>query len=542
MGNDKESLDNQHVELAEAAQGSIDTKSIVHDGRAATALEHSMSLREAVRVYWKAIFWSALLSTSVIMEGYDIVLVTSLYAQPAFARKYGTYHPGAGYQLAGAWQSALGLAPMIGAIFGAFGNGWLTHRFGYRRVLIASLVSIIALIFLLFFAVNPEMLLAGLVLCGVPWGIFATMAPAYASEVCPLPLRGYLAAYVNLCWALGQLVAAGVLEGLVNRMDEWAYRIPFAVQWVWPLPLLALLWFAPESPWWFVRNGQLVEAKRSLQRLASRSADIDMSQVIAMMVHTNHLEMEAESGTSYMDCFRRTDLYRTEIVCLVFAVQVWSGSSLGGTPVYFFEQAGLSSDNAFKFSCGGLGLASLGTIVSWFLLSAFGRRTLYVWGLAICTACMLVVGIIAAVAGQGTTSSYTQAGFVLAWLLTYYLTVGPVCYAIISETSATRLRSKSICLARNAYYVSQIIGNVIEPYMVNPTEANWHGKAGFFWAGTCLVSFVWAFFRLPETKDRTFEELDILFAKKVPAREFGRASIDAYAAEPESQIRLQARQ
>lgn len=52
--------------------------------------------------------------------------------------------------------------------------------------------------------------------------------------------------------------------------------------------------------------------------------------------------------------------------------------------------------------------------------------------LAICAACIIIIGVVAAAAGQGTTSSYTQAGFVLAWLLTYYLTVGPVCYAIIT--------------------------------------------------------------------------------------------------------------
>lgn len=80
MDDDKESLDNQHVELAEAAQRGINTTSIIHDGRAATALEHSMTVREAVRIYWNTIFWSALVSISVIIEGYNIVLITSLYA------------------------------------------------------------------------------------------------------------------------------------------------------------------------------------------------------------------------------------------------------------------------------------------------------------------------------------------------------------------------------------------------------------------------------------------------------------------------------
>jgi len=62
-------------------------------------------------------------------------------------------------------------------------NGWLTHKFGYRKVLVVSLMAITAFIFPLFFAPSLAVLLVGLILCGVPWGVFATMAPAYASEI-----------------------------------------------------------------------------------------------------------------------------------------------------------------------------------------------------------------------------------------------------------------------------------------------------------------------------------------------------------------------
>lgn len=160
--------------------------------------EHSLSFLQAIRKYPKAVFWSVLLSTSIIMEGYDIVLISSFYAQPAFSRRYGTFDPVSNtYQISASWQNGLSNAISVGTIIGAFANGYFTHKFGYRKVLLASLLSMIVFIFLTFFAPNLGVLLAGEFLCGIPWGVFATQSPAYASEVAPLALRGYLTVYVS---------------------------------------------------------------------------------------------------------------------------------------------------------------------------------------------------------------------------------------------------------------------------------------------------------------------------------------------------------
>ena len=106
-------------------------------------------------------------------------------------------------------------------------NGYLVGLYGQKRVLLGSLIALSAFIFLTFFAPNISVLAAGEVLCGLPWGVFATIAPAYASEVLPLSLRVYLTSYTNMCFIMGQLIAAGVLDGLVHLTSEWSYRIPF---------------------------------------------------------------------------------------------------------------------------------------------------------------------------------------------------------------------------------------------------------------------------------------------------------------------------
>ncbi|KAK0371609.1 maltose permease MAL31 [Colletotrichum paranaense] len=492
--------------------------------------EHKLGFMEAIRRYPKAAMWSVLVSAAIIMEGYDIVLISSFFAQPAFKRHYGEYLPSKGtYEITASWQNGLSNAVSVGTIIGAFANGYFTHRFGYRKVLLASLASIVAFIFISFFSPNLPVLLVGQFLCGIPWGVFATTAPAYASEVCPMALRGYLTVFVNLCWALGQLISAGVQAGFSDGSNQWSYRVPFAIQWVWPLPLFAVLWFAPESPWHFVRLGDYEQAEKSVLRLGSASEAVNSKQKVAMMIHTNEIEQQMDEGTSYLDCFRGVDLRRTEIACMAFAAQPFCGSAMGGTPTYFFVQAGLPESISFRMSVGGLGIASVGTIVSWGLLGRFGRRTLYLWGLGALALILLVVGAISAGAPNSDGANYAQAGMMLGWLGVYYLTVGPICYAIISEVSSTRLRNKSVCLSRIAYYIAQIVCNVINPYMLNPTAGDWRGKTGFFWGGCAFVFFIWTFFRLPETKDKTFEELDILFARRVKASKFASYRVDAYA-------------
>lgn len=65
---------------------------------------------------------------------------------------------------------------------------------------------------------------------------------------------------------------------------------------------------------------------------------------------------------------------------------------------------------------------------------------------------------------------------------------------------------------------------------MNPVEWNFLGKTGFFWGGTAFCIFIWSYFRLPEVKGRTYEELDILFMNGVPARMFATTQVDPYAA------------
>lgn len=106
----------------------------------------------------------------------------------------------------------------------------------------ASLIFLTGIIAVFFTAPNIQVLLVAEILAGIPWGelsissdltlgVFQTLCITYASEVCPVALRGYLTCYVNMCWGIGQLVGVGVIKAMIGRDDEWAYRLPYALQW-----------------------------------------------------------------------------------------------------------------------------------------------------------------------------------------------------------------------------------------------------------------------------------------------------------------------
>lgn len=314
---------------------------------------------------------------------------------------------------------------------------------------------------------------------------------------------------------------------MLSYTSEWSWRVPLAIQWVWPLPIFIAVAFAPESPWWLVKKGRIAEAEKSLTRLSNRSI-AECRKTLAQIEHTIEMESHMQEDASYLGCFKGTNRRRTEICMIVFAGQQLSGATFAYVPTYFFLQAGISTSNSFSIAIASTSMAFVGTCISWVLLTYFGRRTLYGLGMTALSTAMIIVGVCSA-ASSTAGAMWAQVAFVLVWKLIYSLTVGPICYAIISETSAVRLRPQTVVIARNAYAMVQILAGILNPYMLNPIEWNWKGKSGFFWAGTSACVAVWSYFRLPETKGRTYEELDLLFDRKISARKFASTRVDAYA-------------
>ncbi|OCL12824.1 sugar transporter [Glonium stellatum] len=514
--------------------------SIATEAKRAARTERQMTLWQGLRLYPKAIGWSLLLSLTLVMEGFDITLISSFYAFPSFKRNYGHLSPNGTYQIATSWQAALTNGALVGEIIGLFINGVLCDRFGNRRTMVGCLALLSGFIFISVFAKSPGVLLASQILCGIPWGVFQTLSITYAAECVPVALRAYLTSGVNLCWLIGQLISVGTLRCFTHSTSPWSYRIPFALQWMWAVPILVGILFAPESPWWLVRHERPEDARRALLRLTSSSAaaatdssgsgskaaaappTFNVDETVAMMQHTNAVEKYLSEGTSYVSCFRGSDLRRTEIACGVWMTQSICGV-MTGYATYFYTQAGLATDKAFTLSTAMYGAGIAGVVLSWFLMRVAGRRTLYLWGAALCAAVLGVAGCVGTRReGASPAVGWALGSLVVLTTFVYDSSIGPICYSLVAEIPSTRLRVKTVVLARVAYNVLSIITNVLMPQLLNPNAWNWKGKTCFLWAAGAGLAWVWCFFRLPEPKGLTYMELDLLFEKKADARKFSR--------------------
>lgn len=286
------------------------------------------------------------------MESYDVFLIGNFIALPAFARRYGVYDAASDkYLIVPSWQSALQMAGQLGALIGVFLAGPLTSRIGYRWATIVGLIAMNATIFIMFFADSLPVYSVAQLLEGLPWGIFIANAPAYCSEIVPMRLRAPATQCLQMFWAIGSIIVGAVTYHYNTQNDSNAYRyvgearprltqnrIPTALQWMFLTPLMVLMFFAPESPWWLVRRGRLEEAKKSVERLGRRSRIAEISgETVSMMRRVIDMEAHA-TAPKYIELFKGTDLRRTLIVAGVYAAQNLTGNLIANQAVYFFER------------------------------------------------------------------------------------------------------------------------------------------------------------------------------------------------------------
>lgn len=240
------------------------------------------------------------------------------------------------------------------------------------------------------------------------------------------------------------------------------------------------------------------------------------------------------------DCLRYLDrtnpLWNKHYGLFVSSPNAWAFLLLTPSSAYFMQKAGLPVVQSFNMSMISLALGLVGTAGSWVLMQKLGRRTIHFSGGCMLFLILIVVG---SCSFAGTkASNWAIGGVLIFFVFVYDFTIGPITYSIVAEMSSTRLKAKTIVLARACYNTSNIAVNVLTNYQLADANWAWGAKTAFFWAGTCGLVVIWTYFRLPEPKGRTYGELDMLFEQRVSARKFSSTHVDPYGHAASAEAKL----
>ncbi|XWW94608.1 hypothetical protein V2A60_002553 [Cordyceps javanica] len=483
--------------------------------------EHGhLTLWQAIKK-WKRVFWYSLaISSTILMFGYDFVIVGNSSSMPAFQHDFGQYFEGHWIIPSlwlGLWTFISPGGMMIGSLFVGYFQDWCGRKASF---LVSSFLAAIA-VAVCFCSQYPDDILhrrgtflAGKGVQGLALGMMMTTCQTYLSEIAPPKLRGPLLAFFPIFTLVGQLIGALVIYGLVSSPN--GYAIAFATQWIFAIIAFAVSFIIPESPIYLIRKGCIEKARRAQHRLAGQGTDPD--RVLSVMMR----DIEHETGqtpATLVACFSKIQLRRTMIVLFTSVLPQMFGLTLLSQASYFGQVVGIEAKVSLILLIAGVLTGCISNFISMWTMGRFGHRGLSLVGLTGCGILWLSMGIAGSIAHNMTVAWYCSAVLILVTACSG-LTVWPASYAVGSEVSTLHLRAKAQgagWLFSSAFTAGFGLGL---PYIYNPDAGNLRAMVGYIFAAFCFISLVITWLYVPEMKGRTPSEIDRMFDLKLKSREF----------------------
>ena len=150
-----------------------------------------------------------------------------------------------------------------------------------------------------------------------------------------------------------------------------------------------------------MRRNRREQAIHALNRLSS--PEVDNEAAATVIAHTIEMEKQINEGSSYIACFRGTNLRRTEIALVAWVSQNLVGFAMQANQIYFFRLAGLAAADSFKLGLGTYCIAGVATLTSMYAMSYIGRRKIMLYGYAFMFTMMITIGIIGCVPETNAT-------------------------------------------------------------------------------------------------------------------------------------------
>lgn len=385
---------------------------------------------------------------------------------------------------------------LIGCVFGAALAGWLSDRYGRRRILFLCAVlfgfSAIGAALprdLTEFAVAR---FAG----GLAIGAASMLAPLYIAEIAPPAIRGRLVALNQMAIVTGILLAY-LVNWALSFQGAGSWRWMFAAAAVPALFFLIALFFVPESPRWLVKQGRDAEAGRILARVAGAEAAAGELDSIRRAV--------AEETGSLREMFQ-PGLRRAAVLAVVLAVmQQWTGINtvlFYGSLILNDKVGGQSATSAIAANVL-VGLVNFAaTVVALFTIDRAGRRRLL-----LLSSCAMALGQfgLALAFFQPSPPAAAVVALMLFCVAAFATGLGPGVWVMLSEIFPTRIRGRAMGVATVSLWIAC---TVLTMTFLSICQAAGPSGAFVIYAAMCLFTawFVWRY--APETKGRTLEEIE----------------------------------
>ncbi|KAF2143099.1 uncharacterized protein K452DRAFT_248872 [Aplosporella prunicola CBS 121167] len=489
-------------------------------------------------VTWKAYLICAFASFGGIFFGYDSGYINGVTASKIFIEII----EGPGEEkLRGSYNSLITSILSAGTFFGALIAGDTAEIIGRKWTIITGCIIYTIGVILQTASHGLGLIVAGRLIAGIGVGFESAIVILYMSEICPKKVRGALVAGYQFCITLGLLIASCVNYGVKDRNDTGQYRIPIGLQFIFGLVLGIGLLFLPDSPRYFVKRGNVEQARLSLSKLRGQDPNSEYIEVeLAEIVANEEYERSITPATgwlgSWMNCFKgslweqKSNLRRTILGTSLQMMQQWTGVNF----IFYYSTPFLKStgaiSNEFLISIIFTLVNVCSTPISFWTVERFGRRPLLVWGALGMLICQFIVGIVGVTVGFNKThldaagehvannisAVNAQIAFIAIFIFFFASTWGPGAWIVIGEIFPLPIRSRGVALSTASNWLWNTIIAVITPYMVNEDEGYLRSSVFFIWGGLCTCAFVYSYFLVPETKGLSLEQVDKMMEETTP--------------------------
>lgn len=401
----------------------------------------------------------------------------------------------------------------LGALFGALVAGGTADRIGRRWTAVTA--GVLFAVGALIEAVAPGagMLTFGRVVTGLGVGFASVVAPLYAAEMAPKWLRGRFVSTYQLAITVGILFAY-LADDALTGSDRW--RLMFGLAVIPGVALVIGFLVMPESARWLLKMGRRDEARASLVKVdGPEIADAELAQI------ETDLRVDQQEGQANWSEVMAPSLRRALWVGIGLAVlqQVTGINAIIYYANEIFAEAGFTTaEQQAKATLWAVGVVNvLATLIAVAWVDKFGRRPLLLTGLVGMTVSLSAVGLsFAAMENTAESATSTTVGGIVTvlalvvFIASFAFSMGPIVWTLISEIYPNRVRGRAISVATAANWLAAFL---VAQFFLSLVDAIGESTTFFLFAALCVVSFVFVWRLVPETKGRSLEEIQERWVK-----------------------------